>query len=892
MRQSSNEEPKKQQGLHLDVEKIEYEAQSGDDFTNITPRIPGVSPIVSPKIDSKQNDEVHRLQLEILRLKQSHEEQLLHFQNKMSKIKREKEVNLKKQKSRMSMQIDEELLHKDELTKNEDLIYKLQSQLRAAQNEESVTLKQIQLQHQTELQKFDFKLRQTQQLHSLELNNIKSQHQFEKDQLQEQVRALTGSLERESKKDRKIHELTEENEQLKADKERMKQNYETVIDRLNSESEENIQNEIDRRVKETAQLRREINELKQQMMRDNKRKQQLEVEAKQLINQNEEKDRFIAQLQNMYQKEKAKASQYHRKVMKSKRNIGAKDDKQSQKEQKIIDGGGHVRKPSKGLQGRTVTRYSLDTGNTVIEIEKNKPLDMNKINEQLQLNNDDDLEINTDSEYEDDDEDKKMMAEDEHIAEIELKDKEIAALNEKVSNYKSNIEALKKSTTEELQASQQKIGSLQQQLEQEGENFMKQNQMLQFKLQQKETYSKNLDVQLKDLSLEHKREIRALNYDMDKYKQDLLDKENEIKSLEENIEMLEQENAGLKEYEQDLEVYEEEMNELDEHYQQMLDEIRLQNEQTQAQLELLEKEKESETADLKKTVHRHRSTIAELNELVQSMKSAEEDMKSRENRLHELMKSQSQKDLQQKNRNRNRDSRELPDSDINAINSNPSPRDENQQENNNNNYDQNQQRRPSYPIGPVLDQDPNDNLPDDDMEDVDITTVQGFGQEDQPQPQPIYEPDTPSFGMATSNISDIDMSLYIRREEMDEIINERLTQEKMKWEKKTNVDHALSMDTVEDKYKQKLQRMENQYKEDIDRLNKNNQTINGQLQETKNILQATQKNMKDQLDAAEKSRIRLLETFMAEMDRMRNEIKKLNQLRNGRNQIGRNQNRR
>merc|ERR1712048_274894 len=154
------------------------------------------------------------------------------------------------------------------------------------------------------LQKLSFKLGQTQQLHTLELANIRSTHQFEQDQLKAQIRAFTGSLERESRKDAKIQELTEENEELKADKELTALNYEMVLSRLNTEADDNIKHEIDKRVKETAQLKREINDLKQQMKRSKDRKDRLEIEQNQLKEENERKDAIIQQMKLMYLKEK------------------------------------------------------------------------------------------------------------------------------------------------------------------------------------------------------------------------------------------------------------------------------------------------------------------------------------------------------------------------------------------------------------------------------------------------------------------------------------------------------------------------------------------------------------------------------------------------------------
>merc|ERR1712204_35679 len=161
----------------------------------------------------------------------------------------------------------------------------LESEMMRKQKEQSNSIAALQLMHNKELQKLSYKLGHEKQLHDLESTNIRSTHQFEQDQLKAQIRAFTGSLERESRKDAKIQELTEENEELKADKELTALNYEMVLTRLNTEADENIKQEIEKRVKETAQLKREINDLKQ-MKRSKDRKDRLEIEQKQLNEEN------------------------------------------------------------------------------------------------------------------------------------------------------------------------------------------------------------------------------------------------------------------------------------------------------------------------------------------------------------------------------------------------------------------------------------------------------------------------------------------------------------------------------------------------------------------------------------------------------------------------------
>merc|ERR1711933_43437 len=112
----------------------------------------------------------------------------------------------------------------------------------------------------------------------------------------------------------------------------------------------------------------------------------------------------------------------------------------------------------------------------------------------------------------------------------------------------------------------------------EQENFMKQNQMLEFKLK--------------------KKEIRILNDQIEKAKQESTDKDRAILNLEQHLDMVQEENVRLKDYEQDIADYEQEMEDIDEHYQNMLDEIRIQNEETENQLNDFVKQKEEENKSL------------------------------------------------------------------------------------------------------------------------------------------------------------------------------------------------------------------------------------------------------------------------------------------------------
>merc|ERR1712228_897873 len=263
------------------------------------------------------------------------------------------------------------------------------------------------------------------QLHTLELTNIRSTHQFETEQLKAQIRAFTGSLERESRKDGKIQELTEENEELKADKELTALNYDMVINKLNVESEEAIKQEINKRIKETAELKRKINDLQQQMKRAKDRKDRLEIEQNQLKDENERKDAIIGQMKLLYIKEKKK----NKKFANYSNKMEQSQKKQlEEKEQKVLASGGHVRTQSKSMPNRTITKRKLGTGDIEITVEKKSQLQTNGFvdDEMLHQLGIDDVLSDDDigSEYVNNLKQSDMINMDEYNDEIKLKDEE------------------------------------------------------------------------------------------------------------------------------------------------------------------------------------------------------------------------------------------------------------------------------------------------------------------------------------------------------------------------------------------------------------------------------------------------------------------------------------
>jgi len=851
-----------------DHNKLTVDATSADDasmsveslhdYSNITPTVPSmpslaVSPLNiaksgSPGGGSSPGDtEVTRLKKELADLKYTHEKEMVSFTSTLQRLKKE-------QYRKTSMQIDDEIISKEVAKEKNDKVQELEQQLLAKQNQESAEMQQLKLKYNNDLQKFQYQLRQTEQLHVLEVKNIRSKHQYEKDENQRQIRAFHDALQLQSEKEKKIALLSDENEQLKADKERIVTNYEQAISRMNEQTEANIQE----RVKRMGALNREITELRASLKRQTTKTQQLETQCEHYTTQIDDKNRFIAQLQSMYDKEKSKSNRLQKKIYKSKRNALAQDDddKESVKTKKIIESGGHVRKLSKGLKGRVTTQYKLDTGETVVEIEKQKDFDMNDIMAQDPHlfgggGDEDDPDLDhSDSDFEDD-KDKKTITEEAHNQEIALKKQEIVSLKEKISNLQTNLESFKQSSTEELQAAQQKIGSLQQQLQQEQDHYLKQYEMFDFKLKNKEGALKTAEQQLADLRQSHKKQVRTFNREIEELKQECIDKDGSIMSLEQHVDMLQEENGRLKEFEQDIADYEQDIEELDNHYQSMLDEIKEQNDEQQTQLRSYAQEKEQENLSLQNTVHAHRNTITNLEQTLSRMKQAESTIMDKEKELEHIIQLQ-QEQLSSTPPAAIRNSRASRELDGDAVKQAIEFTEQSEAKENDS-----PQRRDSVALGPVLDNDDNN---------IDTVSASAAAADDhntewhgetQAEPQPDHESET--FDLSAS---EVDLSGYVARQELEEVRRQM---------QRVQEEGALRADTLRDA-QQKLRDTQERFTTETQQLRDEKTQLQQELRQNRDLMDTQTKN-------AERERITLLTNFMSEMDRMREEIRKLNQSR-------------
>eukprot|EP00483_Globobulimina_turgida_P009872 UN09891 len=122
--------------------------------------------------------------------------------------------------------------------------------------------------------------------------------------------------------------------------------------------------------------------------------------------------------------------------------------------------------------------------------------------------------------------------------------------------------------------------------------------------------------------------------------------------------------------------------------------------------------------------------------------------------------------------------------------------------------------------------------------------------------------------MEDSDNDGIDMDDYILCEDMNDMMLDR----EKEWNEQSKMKHALHVDTIESKYKQRYENMEEKLNGNIKELGENNNELVKELNGNRNDINRLQ----TQLNNVENDRIKLLHSFMSEMDRMRDEIKKLN----------------
>eukprot|EP01084_Bolivina_argentea_P007983 14939_1 len=294
----------------------------------------------------------------------------------------------------------------------------------------------------------------------------------------------------------------------------------------------------DKHIENTASFIREINRLKDEMQRENNIKNRLEIQLKQLQNEIEftieTKDNIISQMRDMLMNQKKQTAILHNKLIKIKR------------ERNIITEDAEIGIQSKALKNVFIkTEKNQKSGDTIITLEKQNDTD----------NTDDDADDENNPQTED----------------------------------KKQVSARKYDQSQELKKLQQKIEWLQQEIEIKDENFFKQNQLLQFKFKQKETETQKLIEYLDGLRIAHKMETNSLNDRIEEQKHDLGEKNIQIQSLAQNLDMMEQQNVILKENDEIIEDYEAQIEELEQSLQrtnEISSTIELTNQLKQSQNEI------------------------------------------------------------------------------------------------------------------------------------------------------------------------------------------------------------------------------------------------------------------------------------------------------------------
>jgi len=876
---------------------------STDDYSGVTPRLPTTT--VADEI--KEQLEMEKLQLEVQKLKQQHAEQEQFFNNKITVLQGDRDKQ--RSKAKLSMQVDEEIVKKKLATDRDAHIKALEQKITEMKRQESLEMQQLKVQHSRTVEKLTSKLRQREQLHQMELKNITDSHSLERDQLAGRVKVLEGAEKREQEAKRKVTELEQDNEHLRSDKARTVQRYDDAISRLNEEAEEAQRREIDERVANETKFKRQIQDLQRQLERQADRISQADQVERQLKKENADQTNMIEKMRTMLVKERKKCSRLERKL----RGMGGAKKEEESGKGKGGKGQTHKRVDSHRLKDRTVTLGNMDdSGARVITVATKTGSDLDLLKD-LGIADEDLSESDGDG-GDVVEEDTKLIAQDTHDEEMRLRDSQIAALREKVRNLESNMQVLRNHTSDELEDRNRQIGALQSKVEAEHEHFMKKSQLLEYQLTKNEKARGELDDQLHDAQRKLKRETQRLNNEIAAKEEEIAARDRDIDQLVENIQLLEQKVGAMQQYEEDIEQYEEELKEIDEHYQDVMDEMKAENEERQQQLNALVREKEKENKTLNQTVNRHSQSIQELQAMIDTMSATKHDIADKQSQLRQIMKkTASKRNLAEavggpgqvmpsvsegnegagvdafqvgggSEKRSQRESREMTGAELDQLNLS----DEESGRSNRSAGDRarrpsveeiKQRRRDSVPLGPVQ---------------------------------------TEADVQAKAKEAEVDLSLYMLRSEVDETVmykverkTARLKEDHALEIKSLMMDHVLAKDTATDKLKrelgQKYEKMEKTYKRDQERLMGDIERLqlkHEQIMDMNNMLMEEKAEIKEQLDTKiekkeeqiaalkekmqrrdeerkgevkrqEESRVALLERFMSEMDRLRDEIREL-----------------
>lgn len=291
---------------------------SSRDFSHISPRIPGVF----ERLDST---EYIRLQNEVKELKLKYAEDTQHFQNQIAALQHHKEIAaVERHKSKVSILVDQEIADRVDQQRQKQIdaaVRELEHRLESTQNQHSSEMEQLRRSHTEQLgeqrRKFEVRLESTAQIHAMELRKNKDDAQRERERLNGKVRELQSKLERQSRSEREVQVLEEEIEALKTTKQKLIEQYEQTIARLNDTNDKLVKKEVEKRVQMDKRLRRELKELEGQQRRDQRKCMELSAEVERLRKESGDKDLLHTQLREMVVREQRKVARLNRKMTKN-----------------------------------------------------------------------------------------------------------------------------------------------------------------------------------------------------------------------------------------------------------------------------------------------------------------------------------------------------------------------------------------------------------------------------------------------------------------------------------------------------------------------------------------------------------------------------------------------
>lgn len=219
------------------------------------------------------------------------------------------------------VQIDEEYLRKQLKHDNDGQIEELRDAYSKLTVDKNHILQTAEIKHKKDINRLKSKIKQSSTIYNLDLENTLKQHRQEVTKLKSQMRTLQSSLDRESTKDRKMELLMEQLESAKLLTTNMNQEYEQIIDNLNKDNETEMQHEINKRIKESSQMRREIADLKQTVQQLKNAKLDNERDIRTVKQEIQHEQSLYQHITNILKKEQLKTASLEKRVLRLRKKI-------------------------------------------------------------------------------------------------------------------------------------------------------------------------------------------------------------------------------------------------------------------------------------------------------------------------------------------------------------------------------------------------------------------------------------------------------------------------------------------------------------------------------------------------------------------------------------------